>query len=106
MKQAIHYKTHNIIYRDTSYFVSIILSIDYKLYEMRMCFDLNITSLTPFKFIMNLTEAQNKLEIYLNDDFTGSLFIPAPDCCFKHFSLNSKDEQEETIKIDFKDIES
>jgi hypothetical protein len=59
MKQAIHYKTHNIIYRDTSYYVSVILSIDYALYEMRMCFDLNIATLTHFKLIMDLTEAQN-----------------------------------------------
>ena len=56
---------------------------------MRMCFDLTGATLKPLKLIMNLTEPQNKYEIYLNDDFTGSLFIPAPDCCFKHFSFNS-----------------
>ena len=52
---------------------------------------------------MNLTDAQKEHEIYLHDDFTVSLFIPAPHCFFKHFSFNSKGEQEETIKIDFKD---
>ena len=56
---------------------------------MRMCFDLTGATLTPFKLIMNLTVPPNKHEIYLNDDFTGSLFISAPDCFFKHFSLSS-----------------
>ena len=57
---------------------------------MRMCFDnLGGVTLAPLKLIMNLTNAQNKNEIYLNDNFTGSLFISGPDCCFKHFSLNS-----------------
>jgi hypothetical protein len=42
-------------------------------------------------------------DIYLHDDFTVSLFITAPDCCFKHFSLNSKGELEETFEFDFKD---
>jgi len=54
-----------------------------------MCFDnLAGVTLTPLKFIMNFTLAQKDHEIYLNDDFTVSLFIPGPDCCFKHFSLN------------------
>jgi len=59
MKQAIRYKAHKIIYRDTSFYVSIILSIDYALYELRMCFDLAGATLTPFKLIMKLTEAEN-----------------------------------------------
>jgi hypothetical protein len=60
MKKSILYKTHNVIYRDSSYYVSIILSIDYALYEMCMCFDnLAGVTLAPFKLIMNLTEAQN-----------------------------------------------
>jgi hypothetical protein len=68
-----------------------------------MCFDLNGVFLTSFKFIMKLTEAQSLHEIYLNYDFTVSLFIAKSDFCFKHFTLDSKDEQEETIKFDFKD---
>ena len=57
-----------------------------------MCFDhLAGVTLTPLKVIMNLSEAQKEHDIYLHDDFRVSLFIPAPDCCFKHFSLNSKD---------------
>jgi hypothetical protein len=59
MKQAISYKTHKVIYRDTSYYVSIILSIENALYEMRMFFDLTGATLTLLKLIMNLTEAQN-----------------------------------------------
>ena len=50
---------------------------------------------------MNFTDTQKEQEIYINDDFSVSLFIPGPDCCFKHFSLNLKCEQEETIKFDF-----
>ena len=89
---ALHhsYKTHKVIYRDASYQVSIILSTDNALYDMQMCFDhLTGATLTPLKLIMNFTEAQKEHEIYLNDDFTVSLFIPKkPDGCFKHFSLN------------------
>ena len=59
MKQAIRYKTHNVIFRDSSYYLSIILTIENALYEMRMCFDLTGATLTPLKLIMNLTEAQN-----------------------------------------------
>ena len=59
MKKTILYKAHIVIYRDTSYYVSIILSIDYALYEMRMCFDhLAGVSLTPLNLIMKLTEAE------------------------------------------------
>ena len=45
---------------------------------MRMCFDITGPTLTPFKFIMNLKGAPslNFWEIYLNDDFTVSFFIP------------------------------
>ena len=53
-----------------------------------MCFDLAGVTIRPLKFIMNFTEAQKEHEIYLHDDFTVSLFIPPPDCCFKYFSLN------------------
>ena len=56
---------------------------------MRMCFNLNGATLTPLKLIMNLKEEENDHEIYLNDDFTVSLFSPASDCCFKNFSFNS-----------------
>jgi hypothetical protein len=78
-----------VIYRDTSYKVSIILKADDHLHEMQMCFDnLDGVTISPLKFIMNFTEAQKEHEIYLHDDV--SLFIPAPDCCFKHFSLNSQ----------------
>ena len=56
---------------------------------MQMCFDhLAGATLTPLKLITNFTEAQKEHEVYLNDDFTVSLFIPGPDGCFKHFSLN------------------
>ena len=56
---------------------------------MQMCFDnLAGATLTPLKLITNFTEAQEEYEVYLNDDFTVSLFIPGPDGCFKHFSLN------------------
>jgi hypothetical protein len=56
---------------------------------MQMCFDhLAGATLTPLKLITNFTEAQKEYEVYLNDDFTVSLFIPGPDGFFKHFSLN------------------
>jgi hypothetical protein len=71
-----------------------------------MCFDLTGVTLSPFKFIMNLKEAKILFEIYLHDDFTVSLFNPESDFCFKHFSLNSNGEQEETVKFDIKDGKS
>ena len=89
-KKPTRYKTHKVIYRDASYKVSIILSSDDTLYEMQMCFYPAKATLTPLKLIMNFTEAQKEHEIYLNDDFTVSMFIPAPESCFKRFSLNSK----------------
>ena len=58
MKKAILYKTHKVIYRDSSYYVSIILLVENALYEMRMCFDLTGATLKPLKLILNLTEAQ------------------------------------------------
>jgi hypothetical protein len=64
-----------VIYRDASYKLSIILSSDDALYEMKMCFNIDGVALTPLKLIMNFTEAQKEHEIYLNDDFTVSLFI-------------------------------
>jgi hypothetical protein len=72
-----------------------------------MCIDLALTGVTirPMNFIMNFNEEQKQHEIYLHDDFTVSLFIPAPDCSFKHFSFNSKNKQEETIKIDINNYE-
>jgi hypothetical protein len=65
------------------------LSTNDALYEMRMSIEIGRITLTPFMKIMSLSEAQKQLEIYYHDDFKVSLFIPAPDCCFKHFSLNS-----------------
>ena len=47
MKQAIHYKTHKVIYADSSYYVRIIVSIDDAIYEMRMCFNLSGATLIP-----------------------------------------------------------
>jgi hypothetical protein len=42
---------------------------------MQMCFDhLAGATLTPLKLITNFTEAQKEYEVYLNDDFTVSLF--------------------------------
>ena len=83
-----------------------------------MCFDLIGVTLTPFTLIMNLKETQYLQEMYLHDDFTLSLIITdqkynshkelanASNCCFKHFSLNSKGEQEDTIEFNFKDGKS
>ena len=52
-------------------------------------FELAGATLTPLNFIMNFTVEQKEHEIYLHDDFTVSLFMPAPsDYYFKHFSLN------------------
>ena len=59
MKKAILYKTHKVIFRDSSYYVSIILLIENALYEMQMCFDLTGATLTPLKLIMKLTDAEN-----------------------------------------------
>ena len=59
MKKSILYKRHKVIYRDSSYYVSIILLVENALYEMRMCFDLNGATLSPFKLIMKLTDAEN-----------------------------------------------
>jgi hypothetical protein len=54
-----------------------------------MCLYLDQVTLTPLKLIIKLTEAQERHEIYLHDDFTVSLFIfGSQDSCFKHFSLN------------------
>jgi hypothetical protein len=44
-----------------------------------MYFDLTEVTLSPLKLIMKLTEAQKLYEIYINDDFTVSIFIPASD---------------------------
>jgi hypothetical protein len=65
-----------------------------------MCIDLTGVTLSTLNFIMIFDEEQKEHEIYLHDDLTVSLFIPAPDCSFKHFAFNSKSKQEETIKID------
>jgi hypothetical protein len=60
MKKAILYKTHNVIFRNSSFDVSIILLIENALHEMRMCFDhLAGATLRPFRLITKLTEAQN-----------------------------------------------
>ena len=57
---------------------------------MQMCFDhLAGATLPPLKLIINFTESQKEHEVYLNDDFTVSLFIPRnSDGCFKYFYLN------------------
>jgi hypothetical protein len=56
---------------------------------MQMCFDhLAGATLAPLKLITNFTEAQKEYEVYLNDDFTVSIFMPGRDGFFKHFSLN------------------
>jgi hypothetical protein len=73
---------------------------------MQMCFDLTGVTLKPLNFIMSFTEEQKEHEIYLHDDFSVSIFIPAPHCSFKHFSFKSKDEQEEIIEIDIEDEKS
>ena len=56
---------------------------------MQMCFyHLAGATLTPLRLITTFTEAQKEHEVYLDDDFTVSLFNPGPDSCFKYFSLN------------------
>jgi hypothetical protein len=64
-----------------------------------MCFDLNGVTLIHSNVIKNFSAQQKEHEIYLNDEFTVSLFIPAPNCLFEHFSFNSKSEQEKPIEI-------
>jgi hypothetical protein len=102
-KEPIRYKTHKVIHRDALYKVSIILSTDDALYQMQMCFDLTGVTLKSLNFTRK--PKQKEHEIYLNYDFSVSLFISlrANDCSFKHFSFNSKDEQEKAIEIDFED---
>ena len=63
-----------------------------------MCFhQFAEVTLSPLKFIMNFTEAQKEYEIYIDDNFTISLFIAASDFYFKHFSFNLQGKKEETI---------
>ena len=59
MKQAIHYKSHKVIFADSLYYARIILSIDDALYEMRMSFNITGATLTTLKMIMKLKEAEN-----------------------------------------------
>ena len=71
-----NYITHKVIYRDSSYYVSIILSTNEKaFYEVSMSFDLSGVTLAPFKFIMKLKEALNLNRSYLSADLTLSLLI-------------------------------
>jgi hypothetical protein len=113
------YLTHKLIYRDSSYCLIVVLSLEENsFYEFRMIFDIAGVTLRPFKFIMKLTERENLHESHLSDDLTLSFLLTdqkyeadedltdASDCRFKQFSWNSKDvwsEQEETICFDIKD---
>ena len=72
---------------------------------MRMDNDLSGFTSISLKFIMNLTKEENDNYIYLNDDFKAYMIIPA-SYCFKHFSLNSSGERENTIELYFKDGEN
>jgi hypothetical protein len=94
------YLTHQAIYRDSSYYVSIILSSkEMHLYEIGMSFDLSGVTLTPFKFIMKLKEEQKLNESYLSLDLTLSLLISDQEdlnsasgyCSLSSYSLNQKD---------------
>ena len=70
------YLTHRVIYRDYSYYVSIILSTkDNALNEVWLTFDLSGVTLTPFNFITKLTEAQKVDQSHLSVDLTLSLLI-------------------------------
>ena len=57
-KKPYQYKAHQVIYRDTSYNLRIILSTDDNLYEMRMFFDLSGLIRSSFNLITNLNKAQ------------------------------------------------
>jgi hypothetical protein len=70
------YITHRVIYRDSSYYVSIILSTkDNTLYEAWLTFDLYGVTLIPFMFITKLTEAQIVDQSHISLDLTLSLLI-------------------------------
>ena len=60
-----------------------------------MSFDLSGVTLTPFKFVMKLNEAQKVEKSYLSVDLTLSLLISDNEnlthisvCSFKKYSLN------------------
>jgi hypothetical protein len=60
-----------------------------------MTFDLSGVSLTPFKFIMKLKEAEKLDQSFLSVDLTLSLLIydnedltRASVCCFRKYPLN------------------
>lgn len=69
------YITHQVVYRDSSYHVSIILSSkDNALYELHLCFDLARVTLTPFRFITKLKEEKILHQSQLTEDLTLSFF--------------------------------
>ena len=70
------YVTHKVIYRDTSYYVSIILLTEEKaFYELRLTLDLTGVTLTPLKYITKLKKAENFCKSHLSDDLTLSLLL-------------------------------
>jgi hypothetical protein len=112
-----HYLKHKVIYRDSWFYVSIILSTkDNAIYEFWMSFDcfwsFNLAGVTlePLNFITKLKESQKLNQSYLSGDLTLSLLINdnedlnhASVCCFRKSSLNSKGDvwskQVENFKI-------
>lgn len=89
-----HYLTHKVIYRDSSYYVSIILSTkDNALYEVWMSFYLSGVTQAPLNFITKLKESHNLNQSHLSDDLTLSLLIydnedlnHASVCCYRKYS--------------------
>ena len=70
------YVTNKVIFRDTSYYVSIILLTEEKaFYELRLTLDLTGVTLTPLKYITKLKEAENFCKSHLSDDLTLSLLL-------------------------------
>ena len=85
------YLTHKVIYRESYYFLSIILSTkENALYEVWLSFDLSEVTLTPLKLITKLKNSQNVDQSYLSADLTLSLLMSdhedsthASVCCFR-----------------------
>jgi hypothetical protein len=92
------YLTHKVIYRESYYFVSIILSTkENALYEVLLTFDISGVNLIPFKFITKLKESQNVDQSHLSADLTLYLLLSdhevsthASVCCFRKYSSDSK----------------
>ena len=71
-----HYINHRAIHQDSKYYLSIILlTKENCLYEVWMSFDLFGVTLTPFKFITKLKEAEKLDQSYLSVDLTLSLLL-------------------------------